>query len=512
MTNLLRIHVGRVTVLAVLLGFSPGAFAQTSVVVEVRVLELSRTDLEAMGGTAAKPGFAKSLTKSLTDSLMDGPRSRIVHRIELPATSENATQVRLDSRIAVTSSSSADVQTFFDAGIVMDVTPKVFQNRDISLATASQVRIRRGPDAVGTSLVVFENPSLRFDTRIHEGESIVLGGFITAAERMTLPDMPMLPDNPILNYLYPKARNPQDRTEIAILLTPRIVGTLINPAVDAPVIVSKPAVVNPSSPSLTPPLASPSAAATSPTVSTPQSAITGALPAASATAMGNSPPVVTSPTVVASAPTASSTTAEAVKPPVVTSPTVVASTPTASSTTAEAVKAPVVTSPTVVASTPTASTTTASAVKAPVVTSRPEVASTPTATSTTAAVKVPVVSSPPVVAGPPWASSTTAAAVKSAVGTPPPVSTLPAVAPPAELEGTGGKYTVQVGAFDQLEKAEALRSQLAKKYDMVFVEKVGTSKTPYRVRVGRFAEMPAARQLEQKLIADGIDTYVTTLN
>jgi cell division protein FtsN len=98
---------------------------------------------------------------------------------------------------------------------------------------------------------------------------------------------------------------------------------------------------------------------------------------------------------------------------------------------------------------------------------------------------------------------------------PPPVVADRPVAPIAnqvEVEGTGGKYTVQVGAFDQLEKAESLRSQLAKNYDMVFVEKVGTSKTPYRVRVGRFPDMQSARKIEKRLANDGFETYVTTLN
>jgi len=80
------------------------------------------------------------------------------------------------------------------------------------------------------------------------------------------------------------------------------------------------------------------------------------------------------------------------------------------------------------------------------------------------------------------------------------------------MEGTGGKYTVQVGAFDKLEAAESLRSQLAKKYELVFVEKVTSGKTPYRVRVGRFPDMQTARKIERQLVSDGIDTYITTLN
>src|SRR4051812_9468962 len=364
--NLLRRHLGVVTILAALFGFTLEAFAQTSVIVEVRVLELSRTDLEALGGTVAMPAFAKTSSKSTTDSLTDGPRSRVVHRIELPATANNATQVRLDSRITVTSTSSVDVATVFDAGIVMDVIPKVYQDRDISLATTSQVRIRRGPDATGTSLVIFENPPARFDTRIHEGESIVIGGFITATERMTLPDMPALPDNPILNYLYPKVQNPQDRPEIAILLTPHIVGPLVSPAVDAPVIVSKPATVNPATPSLALPAASSLAAATSLSAIT-QSAISSSPPVANAPASVDSSPVVTSRSTVASlSPSSSIMTVPVIRPQAVAPP--------------------------------------------PVVTDR----------------------------------------------------SVAAIANQTEVEGAGGKYTVQVGAFDQLEKAESLRSQLAK--------------------------------------------------
>jgi cell division septation protein DedD len=429
MTNFLRIHPGVITILAVLVGFRSVASAQTSVIVEVRVLELSRTDLEAVGGDTLTAGFAKSLTKSVADSLTTGPLSRVVHRIELPATSEASTQVRLDSRIAATSSSSAEVQTFLEAGIVMDVTPKVFQSRDTSLATASQVRIRRGPDAAGTSLVVFENPLVRFNARIHEGDSIIVGGFITAAERTTLPKIPVLPDNPILNYLYPKSNTGM---EIAILLTPRIVGMLINPAIDAPIIVGKPSVVNPAV-SLISPTASSLAASSSPPVTAPQPAITSALPSGNMGAAGRTP-VITSSPVIASA------TAADIKP-----------------------------------------------WAAPIMIVSP--LSSPASTDA-AGGGTPVVVSPPPVAD------------KAA----PLIGDMPA------LEGTGGRYTVQVGAFDQLEKAELLRSQLAKNYEMVFVEKLGTSKTPYRVRVGRFSDMQSARKIEKQLAGNGIDTYVTTVN
>jgi cell division septation protein DedD len=137
------------------------------------------------------------------------------------------------------------------------------------------------------------------------------------------------------------------------------------------------------------------------------------------------------------------------------------------------------------------------------------------------AVDAPVaaVNSPPVVSSPSAVLTAAVAPVTAGAGSRPPVVpppaaiiNTPAVSNVPEVEGTGGKYTVQVGAFDQLENAEAMRFQLAKKYDMVFVERVSTSKAPYRVRVGRFPDMQTARKFEKQLVSDGIDTYVTTLN
>jgi cell division septation protein DedD len=398
MTNWFRIYIGMLTLLTSVCAFESPVFAQTSVVVEVRVLELSRMELEAIGGAVTNPGFAKSLTKDMAESLSASPRSKIVHRIELQAKSGVSSQLRLDSRVPGASSSSGDVQSFFDIGIGLDVTPKVFQSGEISLETASQVRIRRGPEVNGTPPVVFENPLKQFQLRIHEGESIVLGSFITGAERLRLPDMPMLPDNPILNYLFPKKREPQDRSEIAILLTPRIVGALINGAVDPPVPVSSPDVVSPPVTQIAPPVVIPSSSANALTIANPPVAVTR-LPVTSPPAVSNPPAVVTP---------------------------------------AEPVN-------------------------------RPAANSAP-ANKTPAAADVPIV------------------------------------------EGTGGKYTVQVGAFDLLEKAEALRSRLSKKYDMVFVDKIPVGNTPYRVRVGRFPDMTAARRIERKLKSDGFGTYITALN
>jgi len=329
--------------LVVSLAAATAALAQTSVVVEVKVLQLSRVELDQLGTMPAWLGFAKPLSREQVESITSNTRSKTVQRIDLQATSRKPSQLRVDTRISLPTGSSAEVQAVHEAGIGMDVTPKVFQNRDIALITASSVRIRRVADANGASLVLFESPAVQYETRVHEGETIAVGGFITDAQRMSLPELTMLPENPILNYLFPKTREQKDKSEIVVLLTPRIVGIVLD--VPDPVV------------SVAPPIT----------------------------------PAVT-----------------------------------------------------------------------------PSVATTP-------------------------------------------IANTPATPAPAEKEAHG-VYTVQVGAFDSQAKAQALMDQLSKKFDNVFIDKVSTGPAFYHVRVGHLVFMEEARQLQRKLITDGFQTYVTTLD
>ncbi|HLQ76953.1 MAG TPA: SPOR domain-containing protein [Terriglobia bacterium] len=241
-----RLIASCVMLLVVSLAAATAALAQTSVVVEVKVLQISRVELDQLGTMPAWLGFAKPLSREQVESITSNTRSKTVQRIDLQATSRKPSQLRVDTRISLPTGSSVEVQAVHEAGIGMDVTPKVFQNRDIALTTASAVRIRRVADANGASLVLFESPAVLYETRVHEGETIAIGGFITDAQRMSLPELTMLPDNPILNYLFPKTREQKDRSEIVVLLTPRIVGIVLD--VPEPVVSVAPPITAPITP------------------------------------------------------------------------------------------------------------------------------------------------------------------------------------------------------------------------------------------------------------------------
>jgi cell division protein FtsN len=88
----------------------------------------------------------------------------------------------------------------------------------------------------------------------------------------------------------------------------------------------------------------------------------------------------------------------------------------------------------------------------------------------------------------------------------PPIVTKP-ITPMPKRNSTPG-YTVQVGAFRSSAKAEALAEKLEKQFPDVFVEEISDGNTPYRVRVGHLSNLSSAKQLRQKLLQRGIDSFV----
>jgi len=76
---------------------------------------------------------------------------------------------------------------------------------------------------------------------------------------------------------------------------------------------------------------------------------------------------------------------------------------------------------------------------------------------------------------------------------------------------SGGRFTVQAGAFEIEENAKRLAERLRTKYDDVYLTTLRTNQsTIYRVRVGLLGREPLAEQLAERLSEeDHLDTFVT---
>ncbi|HAF43861.1 MAG TPA: hypothetical protein DCK83_02685 [Gallionellaceae bacterium] len=127
----------------------------------------------------------------------------------------------------------------------------------------------------------------------------------------------------------------------------------------------------------------------------------------------------------------------------------------------------------------------------------PVVASAPVAVSAPAAVPAPVVVKPAV---------TPPAVTKPKTEVKPKVESKPAVKPQAAVPKTG--WGVQVGAFANIDTAKSLQAKLSKQGYHAYTEKAGNVT---RVRIGSYPTREAAEKVQVKLVAQGTQANVVSL-
>jgi rare lipoprotein A len=67
-----------------------------------------------------------------------------------------------------------------------------------------------------------------------------------------------------------------------------------------------------------------------------------------------------------------------------------------------------------------------------------------------------------------------------------------------------GNFTVQIGAFSELENAQRLKQELGRSYGKAYITICYNGKgTLYRVRVGRFSTLEQANKHEEYMIQNG---------
>jgi cell division septation protein DedD len=253
------------------------ASSTSEVLFDVTVLGFPRSALSSHGIVLPEPGrggpgFAVPLQDGQEKVLATDPSSIVIHNLTLRTTSGNLARVRVDTRVPAPNISA---ETYFEVSIGLEVAPRVVLGRHIAMTAASVVQVRRGSGPAGSvPSVLFETAQVKHEVQVPDGKAILLGGFISAADSPRLPNVPMIPGNPILNYVYSKASGRGGDSEIVVLLTPRLTGganavatspppsiqTAPANATSSPAVPPKLVMVKPPAPPAEPPLVMPAAA------------------------------------------------------------------------------------------------------------------------------------------------------------------------------------------------------------------------------------------------------------
>jgi type IV pilus assembly protein PilQ len=144
---------------------------------------------------------------------------RVITADKVKALIEQGTEIPYQ---AATSSGATQIQ-FRKAVLKLEVTPQITPEGAIFL----DVKVNRdSPSAIATggAGVAIDTKAVQTQVLVENGGTVVLGGIYEQTERTTVTKVPLLGDVPVLGWLFRNRTRVNDRTELMIFITPRVVS------------------------------------------------------------------------------------------------------------------------------------------------------------------------------------------------------------------------------------------------------------------------------------------------
>lgn len=184
------------------------------------------------------PGFSYALqtgdVRFIVNALETVTNVRVVSSPLLLVLDNQTAALQVGDEVPVSTQSSVSIIApgapvinsieYRNTGVILDVTPRVNTGGLVTLEIGQEVS-----DAVRTTSSDLNSPTFqqrRVESTIavQDGEAIAIGGLIRDRNEQTESGIPVLKDIPYLGFLFGTTSNRNNRTELLVLLKPRVVG------------------------------------------------------------------------------------------------------------------------------------------------------------------------------------------------------------------------------------------------------------------------------------------------
>jgi len=109
-----------------------------------------------------------------------------------------------------------------DTGITLRITPQITEGEYIKLDIYQEISAVKSNKGDATDLVTTKR-SAKTSVVVKDSDSVVIGGLIQSRDEDTVNKIPLLGDIPLLGYLFKTKSTSRTKTNLIILLSPRIV-------------------------------------------------------------------------------------------------------------------------------------------------------------------------------------------------------------------------------------------------------------------------------------------------
>jgi general secretion pathway protein D len=236
--------------------------AEPEVMLEVEVLELASSRLQQLGinypdriniGKVPAGGVGEAVTDIFVlgddnlkgwvlnpplviDLMAEDSDVKVLANPRIRVKNREKAKVHIGDRVPViTTTSTANVGvsssvSYLDVGLKLDVESNVYLRDEVSIKIGLEVsNIRRTLEIQGTRAYELGTRNTNTVLQLKDGETQVLAGLISDEDRRTANKIPGLGDFPVLGRLFRTQSDDRRKTEIVLLITPRIVRSVNYP-------------------------------------------------------------------------------------------------------------------------------------------------------------------------------------------------------------------------------------------------------------------------------------------
>ena len=176
------------------------------------------------GSTSIK-AVLNAIESTTKVNILSNPKLMVLNNHEAQIQIGNQVPVTVQSAVSVGAAGSPIVNSvqLLDTGVILRVTPRVNQNGLVTLDITQEVSDAVKNTTSGIDSPTIEQRKLSSTVSVHSGDTIALGGLISEDVSKSNSGVPFLERIPLLGAAFRNTDNTKTRTELVILITPRVV-------------------------------------------------------------------------------------------------------------------------------------------------------------------------------------------------------------------------------------------------------------------------------------------------
>lgn len=197
----------------------------------------SLSDAAALVPSAVVPGFnmlfssrdARVILSALT-SITD---VQVISSPQLMVLDNESARLQVGDQVPIATQSAVSVADpeapivnsieYRDTGVILDIIPHVNASGLVVLDIIQEVSSVVETETSGIDSPTIQQRQIESSVAVQTGETIALGGLIRDGKTNRVSGIPILSDIPILGNLFKTTDNKTQRTELLVLLTPRVI-------------------------------------------------------------------------------------------------------------------------------------------------------------------------------------------------------------------------------------------------------------------------------------------------